>query len=894
MSVSNQQIYYEYIADGYTVVFPFSCRVIYPSDITVTIDGKQVSSYRVEGVDRPNGGNVVFSVAPVANSRVVLARDIPLIRETDYQTNGDFLAKTVNRDFDRLWMALQNAFIWVRRALRYPKNGTNYDAENRRIENLGYPVNQKDATTKYYVDQEYDKVKKAIDTVSDNMVQGFITVESFEKGATLRLNNQVLLWEKDGQYYRWTGALPKTVDINSTPHNSGGIGGGKWVLVGDSSIKTNIANTDDEKLGDAMLGVKQPFFGAIARTQHDKNADNISIKDFGAIGDGVTNEDAIFRHIEDTLKDKLIDLCGLTYSVTAPYTGNKYCNGFFRRTDGTIIPALYHSMSIRSGRYIQAIGQDALSKIAEKPENTIGTNLIAIGSRAMFNAVNVKNNYAIGHQSLFSMENGVYNTAFGFESLFSNNGTGDNITGSRNAAFGDNTLRYNTTGYNNIAIGRNAGQTNVAGNSNIHIGVASGTGDCPMDFNRKIVNTFPTNKNNCVGVGVSTLFYTNSDGHTAVGNKSLQYLKRGLNNTAVGFCAGRLLESNVSPTGKELTYKKAKGEYTVSNGIISVTQPNHGYTSGFTVKILFETGILNSITSDYLWLVINVTDENNYTCTSPENIVGEGTTLVVNHFSKIDSTTNCNYNTIVGYNALATGTTAKNSTVVGAGALTSGGKSDNTAIGFRALNFLGENGNQIRNTAIGARAMEFMTDGSECTDVYNSTAIGYQAYVSGSSQIQLGNSFTTPYAYQPLQLRSDIRDKTDIRDSDLGIDFILGLRPVRGRWNLREDYLDEHTIQEGTDENDQPIYTTKLEFNKTDYLAKTKKRTREHEWFIAQEVEALCKKMGVDFSGLHHASVKGGSDVYSLSYDSFIPPIVKAIQDCWNMIKTLEQRVKPE
>ncbi|TSJ87998.1 hypothetical protein FPQ14_11690 [Gilliamella apicola] len=249
MSVSNQQIYYEYIADGSTVVFPFSCRVVYPSDITVTIDGKQATSYRVEGVDHPNGGNVVFSVAPVANSRVVLSRDIPLIRETDYQTNGDFLAKTVNRDFDRLWMALQNAFSWVRRALRYPKNGTNYDAENRRIENLGYPINQKDATTKYYVDQEYDKVKKAIDTVSDNMVQGLITLESFEKGATLRLNNQVLLWEKDGQYYRWTGALPKTVDVNSTPHNSGGIGGGKWVFIGDSALRNELINNGAKIVG---------------------------------------------------------------------------------------------------------------------------------------------------------------------------------------------------------------------------------------------------------------------------------------------------------------------------------------------------------------------------------------------------------------------------------------------------------------------------------------------------------------------------------------------------------------------------------------------------------------------------------------------------------------------
>ena len=50
--------------------------------------------------------------------------------------------------------------------------------------------------------------------------------------------------------------------------------------------------------------------------------------------------------------------------------------------------------------------------------------------------------------------------------------------------------------------------------------------------------------------------------------------------------------------------------------------------------------------------------------------------------------------------------------------------------------------------------------------------------------------------------------------------------------------------------------------------------------------------MGVDFSGLHHASVKGGSDVYSLSYDSFIPPIVKAIQELSKEIESLKKTNK--
>lgn len=53
--------------------------------------------------------------------------------------------------------------------------------------------------------------------------------------------------------------------------------------------QTGIYANDDTK-GDAMIGVKKPFSGAIHRTQHDKNEDTISVKEFGATGDGVTDD----------------------------------------------------------------------------------------------------------------------------------------------------------------------------------------------------------------------------------------------------------------------------------------------------------------------------------------------------------------------------------------------------------------------------------------------------------------------------------------------------------------------------------------------------------------------------------------------------------------------------
>lgn len=52
----------------------------------------------------------------------------------------------------------------------------------------------------------------------------------------------------------------------------------------------DLANTASLVLGDALVGVKQPFTGAVARTQHDKNSEIIHAMDFGAKFDGTTDD----------------------------------------------------------------------------------------------------------------------------------------------------------------------------------------------------------------------------------------------------------------------------------------------------------------------------------------------------------------------------------------------------------------------------------------------------------------------------------------------------------------------------------------------------------------------------------------------------------------------------
>ncbi|HDS0485827.1 TPA: hypothetical protein QDV17_001456, partial [Escherichia coli] len=67
---------------------------------------------------------------------------------------------------------------------------------------------------------------------------GWIPIGTFQSGAVITLPNQILKDENDGEYYRWDGPLPKIVSPNSTPDSAGGIGKGKWIGVGDASLRS--------------------------------------------------------------------------------------------------------------------------------------------------------------------------------------------------------------------------------------------------------------------------------------------------------------------------------------------------------------------------------------------------------------------------------------------------------------------------------------------------------------------------------------------------------------------------------------------------------------------------------------------------------------------------------
>ena len=100
-----------YTADSSTAAFSFNFEIADTDSIEVYVDNvlKSISSdYSVTFNSGDSGtGSVVFTSAPSASSTIILKRDTSIVRESDFQTSGSFLASTVNAEFDRLTQAIQ-------------------------------------------------------------------------------------------------------------------------------------------------------------------------------------------------------------------------------------------------------------------------------------------------------------------------------------------------------------------------------------------------------------------------------------------------------------------------------------------------------------------------------------------------------------------------------------------------------------------------------------------------------------------------------------------------------------------------------------------------------------------------------------------------------------------
>ena len=233
------------------------------------------------------------------------------------------------------------------------------------------------------------------------------------------------------------------------------------------------------------------------------------------------------------------------------------------------------------------------------------------------------------------------------------------------------------------------------------------------------------------------------------------------------------------------------------------------------------------------------------------NTTGSHNTAI-GHAALTNNTTG-EYNVAVGANALDTTTTGVRNTASGYAALganTTG--SNNTASGYSALS---SNTTGNLNTAIGVASGSANTTGTNNTFIGNS-ASNTSGGATASNTIVLGNSAITTLRCQTATISalSDARDKSNIEDIPVGIEFIKDLRPVKFTWNQRDG----------------------MRVGLTDA------------GFIAQESLDVVNKYNANWIGLVDDENK---DQLAMTPGKLIPILVKAIQQLSAKVDSLESQL---
>lgn len=175
-----------------------------------------------------------------------------------------------------------------------------------------------------------EALKRSYAEAGYNLVAG-----SFETGGTLVNANDVLLHEASGKAFGWSGAFQKVVSAGSTPTP---LGSGGWIDRSDVTLRSDLIK--------GALSVRNSLFSL---------RDFVSVKDFGAIGDGLSHPlSSIFSTLSAAQSVYPI-ATSLTQEIDfiAGQTANNYCyakgGGAVYWPAGHYIGSGYDGITLRSG-----------------------------------------------------------------------------------------------------------------------------------------------------------------------------------------------------------------------------------------------------------------------------------------------------------------------------------------------------------------------------------------------------------------------------------------------------------------------------------------------------------------------------------------------------------------
>ena len=625
----------------------------------------------------------------------------------------------------------------------------------------------------------------------------------------------------------------------------------------------------------------------------------MSLYDFGYLASNNNAQEAV-NTAEAAALGVFVDCLGLTVDMGAKYpTKNKYTNGKFT-IDGKAVDMQYQPIRSGIGRFIT--GSGAAENL--KSNEWTGASLVAIGEYALNKVEKCVSTIAIGKRALGQAKISRDNIAIGPDSLFATQSASEwyeqsKMAGTRNIGIGGNAGRGITTGYANVAVGRNAGQGLDTGYSNVAIGSGALGGTAPVGLTGDIEVFWPSKTSKTVAIGQSVLAqYQNQEAQVVIGGDAAKNAKAVAKTTVIGSAAMENLERNRAPNGGDVVWSGTEsGTYTQSGNTITLTFSNlRGAKATYWVGIRLTSGEAQTLQGDVVPVEVVSATDTTITVNSPKSLNTSGSAELKYVYSTTSSATKNEELTIIGANAMNSALTAGYSTIIGADAAVSGTDyQKSTAVGASAM----RKGTHISSVAVGfwsapnisSEECVFIGDSAGYRDVQgnvlsgkisNSIAIGFNARVNGNNEIQIGKQGQTLYAPTTVNIRSDGRDKTDIKPMQNGLEFVMKLKPVTGYYDRRDAYVDELFKDLPEEERAEKLRK---------WWAKPKKdgshkEDRLRHWFIAQDIAAL----EAEYGQLPMVNLK--NDTYTIEYETFIPVLTKAIQELTEKVEALERKSK--
>ncbi|CAM08945.1 TPA: tail fiber domain-containing protein [Neisseria meningitidis] len=674
------------------------------------------------------------------------------------------------------------------------------------------------------------------------------------------------------------------VNVNAY-HANTTVGGG--VFVADKADKSTADNGCTVIVSTDGTRWKRVFSGML------------NLHDFGYVA-SKNNALSTLNAAESAALDVVVDCLGLSIDTGNIYPQkNKYTNGKFV-INGKTVDVQYQPIRSGIGRFISGTGAAANLKSNE----WTGAGLIVIGEGAMEQMEKCVSSIAIGDRAQGFSKVSRDNIAIGADSLINVQAATEwydqsRMEGTRNIGIGGNAGRGITSGYSNVSIGRNAGQGLGEGSSNIALGAGAMAGTAPVGFSGDIEVFWPSSTSRTIAIGEAVLqTYQGRAAQTAIGANAARNTKKAEKVTAIGSAAMENLERNRAPNGGDVVWTGTEaGTYAQSGKNITLTFPNiRGAQATYWVGIRLTSGTAQTLQNDVVPAQVVSVNGNTLIIQSSKELTATGAAELKYVYSVNSTATKNEELTIIGANAMNKALTAGYSTIIGVDAALLGDNyQKTTAIGASSL----RTGSHISTTAIGYWVIP-LASSEKCVaigdsagyrnvqgdfltgKITNSIAIGYGARINGDNEIQIGTTGQTLYAPTAVNIRSDGRDKADVKPLTNGLDFVMKLKPMTGYYDRRDSYVDELFKDLPADERADKV----REWWANPIKDGSHKEDRLRHWFIAQDIAALEDEYG------RLPMVNKTNDTYTVEYETFIPVLTKAIQEMAARIETLETEMK--